>query len=251
LSQGVEKVIGFIPARAESTRFPGKPLADIHGKPMIVRVLERAARSSTLAEVYVATDSEEILDAVQRYGGQAILTARDNASGTDRIAEAARKVGLAGGDIAVNIQGDQPLFESVMIEEVVQPLIDDPGIPMSTLMYRIVRDEEITHPNAVKTVVDREGFALYFSRATIPFFRDAEAEPFYYKHHGIYAYRNDFLQVFAGLPRGFLERMEKLEQLRALENGFRIKVVVTDKDSIEVDTPEDLDRVRETYAKMV
>ncbi len=251
MAQEAEKIVGFIPARAESTRFPGKPLADIHGKPMIVRVLERAALSSLLVAVYVATDSEEILLAVRRHGGHAILTSRDNASGTDRIAEAARKIGLSGKDIAVNIQGDQPLFDSIMIEEVVGPLINDPGIPMTTLMYRIVRDEEITHPNAVKTVVDREGFALYFSRATIPFFRDPGAEPIYYKHHGIYAYRNDFLQVFAGLPRGFLERVEKLEQLRAMENGFRIRVVVTEKDSIEVDTPEDLERVRETYAKMV
>jgi 3-deoxy-manno-octulosonate cytidylyltransferase (CMP-KDO synthetase) len=158
---------------------------------------------------------------------------------------------LRGSDIAVNIQGDQPLFDPVMIEEVVRPLLQEGSIPMSTLIYRIVRDEEITHPNAVKTVMDREGFALYFSRATIPHFGGSKVPPEYFKHHGIYAYRNDFLQRFCELPRGILERAERLEQLRALENGYRIKVVVTDKDSIEVDTPEDLERVRETYAKMI
>lgn len=218
---------------------------------MIMRVVERALKSSLLDAVYVATDSEEILKAVQNHGGSALLTSEDHQSGTDRIAQAARDVGLRAEDIAVNIQGDQPLFDPVMIEEVVQPLLADDTIPMSTLIYEIVRDEEITHPNAVKTVVDREGFAIYFSRSTIPFFRDSEMRPVYFKHHGIYAYRNDFLQTFANLPQGFFERAEHLEQLRALENGFRIKVVITDKDSIEVDTPEDLERVRETYGKMI
>ena len=218
---------------------------------MIMRVVERALKSSLLDAVYVATDSEEILKAVQNHGGNALLTSEDHQSGTDRIAQAARDVGLRAEDIAVNIQGDQPLFDPVMIEEVVQPLLEDDTIPMSTLIYEIVRDEEITHPNAVKTVMDREGFAILFSRSTIPFFRDSNLGPVYFKHHGIYAYRNDFLQTFANLPQGFFERAEHLEQLRALENGFRVKVVITDKDSIEVDTPEDLERVRETYRKMI
>ena len=244
-------IIGFIPARAESTRFPGKPLADILGRPMIMRVFERAIKCPLLNEVYVATDSQEILEVVEGHGGRGVLTFMDHASGTDRIAEAAREVGLAGNDIAVNIQGDQPLFEPVMVEEVVKPLLANPEIPMSTLIYKIVRDEEITHPNAVKTVVDNEDFAIYFSRSTIPYFGNSTVEAAYYKHHGIYAYRSDFLQVFARLPQGDLERIERLEMLRALENGYRIKVVVTDKDSIEVDTPEDLARVRETYTKMV
>jgi len=227
-------------------------MADILGKPMIVRVLERAKQSDLLEEVYVATDSNEISEAVGRHGGQAILTAREHRSGTDRIAEAAVTVGLQGSDIAVNVQGDQPLFDPDMVREVVEPLCEDETIPMSTLIYRIVRDEEISHPNAVKTVMDSEGFALYFSRATIPFFRRVGApDPVYYKHHGIYAYRNDFLQTFRMLPQGFMERAEGLEQLRALEHGYRIKVVVTEKDSIEVDTPEDLRRVRETYEKMI
>jgi 3-deoxy-manno-octulosonate cytidylyltransferase (CMP-KDO synthetase) len=245
------RIVAFIPARAESTRFPGKPLADIHGKPMIVRVLERTLLSELVHDVYVATDSQEILDVVHSFGGKGLLTSRDHPSGTDRIAQAAQELGLASADIAVNIQGDQPLFDPKMVEEVVRPLLDDSTIPMSTLIYKIVRDEEITHPNAVKTVMDTEGFAIYFSRATIPFFRDRRVDREYFKHHGIYAYRNDFLQKFSSLPQGYLERAERLEQLRALENGFRIKVVLTDKDSIEVDTLEDLQRVRETYGKMI
>jgi 3-deoxy-manno-octulosonate cytidylyltransferase (CMP-KDO synthetase) len=218
---------------------------------MIMRVYERAALSSRLHSVYVATDSEDILREVERCGGKALMTSGSHRSGTDRIAEAARQIGLATADISVNVQGDQPLFEPVMVEEVVLPLLSDPTIPMSTLIYEIVREEEITHPNAVKTVADSEGFALYFSRATIPCFSDSASRPRYYKHHGIYAYRNDFLQKFASLSQGYLERVERLEQLRALEHGFRVKVVVTDKDSIEVDTPEDLQRVREVYGKMI
>jgi 3-deoxy-manno-octulosonate cytidylyltransferase (CMP-KDO synthetase) len=244
------RMIAFIPARSESTRFPGKALADIGGKPMIIRVYERVAESTFLDEVFVATDCHEILSAVHQHGGQALMTSRNHASGSDRVAEAARAIALAGDDIVVNVQGDQPLFDPIMIEQVVGPLLENPNIPMSTLMYRIVRDEEIHHPNAVKTLIDNEGFAIYFSRSTIPYFRDDELEPTYFKHHGIYAYRNDFLQRFACLPQGYLERAERLEQLRALENGYRIKVVITEKDSIEVDTPEDLQRVRERGGKI-
>jgi 3-deoxy-manno-octulosonate cytidylyltransferase (CMP-KDO synthetase) len=251
MNQDTVKIYGFIPARAQSTRFPGKPLADICGKPMIMRVYERVIGSAVLKDVYIATDSPEIFDTVLTFGGKALMTSSHHVSGTDRIAEAAAKIGLAGEDIVVNVQGDQPLFEAVMLDEVIQPLLRDRAIPMSTLIYRIVRAEEVFHPNAVKTVVDQDGFAVYFSRATIPYFRSQNPEPVYYKHHGIYAYRNDFLQRFALLNRGFLEQAEGLEQLRALEHGFRIKTVVTDKDSIEVDTSEDLDRVREIYRKII
>jgi len=224
-------------------------LADILGKPMIMWVFDRTRCSRMLDDAYVATDSREICDAVRQCGGKAILTSTSHSTGTDRVAEAARSVGLAESDIAVNIQGDQPLMAPTMIDEVVKPLLDDPSIPMSTLIYRIVRDEEVYHPNVVKTVFDREGFALYFSRSTIPYYRDDPSATVYYKHHGIYAYRNDFLQQFATLPHGDLEASERLEQLRALEHGFRIKVIVTDKDSIEVDTPEDLRRVCEEAFK--
>ncbi len=251
VTSGPVRIVGFIPARAQSNRFPGKPLADILGKPMIVRVWERVSLSGVLADVYVVTDSAEILEALQAHNGKGLLTSRDHASGTDRIAEGARLVELAPADIVVNVQGDQPLMDPVMVDEVVGPLLEDPLIPMSTLVYRIIREEEITHPNAVKTVVDQEGFAIYFSRSTVPYYRRDHPEPVYYKHHGIYAYRHDFLQRFSRLPKGVLEQAESLEQLRALEHGFRIKVALTDKDSIEVDTPEDLQRVRETLAATI
>lgn len=245
------RIIGFIPARAESSRFPGKPLADICGKPMIVRVMERVKSCSLLSDVYVATDSKPIYDAVTEHFGKAIMTYENHASGSDRIAEAARIAKLGFREIIVNVQGDQPLIEPEMIDEVVNPLIEDESVPMSTLIYKIVRDEEIDHPNAVKTVFDVDNFAIYFSRATIPFCRNSAEKQTYYKHHGIYAYRNDFLQRFNSLPVGNLEKSERLEQLRALEYGFRIKVVITGKDSIEVDTPEDLERVRRQYEKWI
>jgi 3-deoxy-manno-octulosonate cytidylyltransferase (CMP-KDO synthetase) len=195
-----------------------------------MRVVERALKSSLLDAVYVATDSEAILKAVQNHGGNALLTSEDHQSGTDRC------LLLVTLDWQRTLQSTyrrSTALDPVMIEEVVRPLLRYYSHVHS--IYEIVRTE-ITHPNAVKTVVDREGFAIYFSRSTIPFFRDSKLRPVYYKHHGIYAYRNDFLQTFANLPQGFFERAEHLEQLRALENGFRIKVVITDKDSIEVDT---------------
>lgn len=172
------------------------------------------------------------------------MTSSSHRSGTDRLAEAAGILRLEDQDIIVNIQGDQPIFESVQIDEVVRPLVDDPGIPMSTLIYKIIREEEIHHPNAVKVVFDKDLFAVYFSRATIPYVRDAGQQASYYKHHGIYAYRKSFLDVFTKLPEGKLEKLEALEQLRALENGYRIKLAITSFDSVEVDTPAELERVK-------
>ncbi len=238
------KVVCIIPSRYQSSRFEGKPLADLNGKPMIQHVYERVMTSRSITYAAVATDDERIYNAVCTFGGRAVMTGERHRSGTDRIAEAVAGLGLDPADIVVNIQGDQPLFEPSQIDEVVKPLQEDPDIPMSTLIYRIVRDEEITHPNAVKVVFDQDRFALYFSRATIPFVRDAGIATDYYKHHGIYAYRKSFLDVFTRLPEGELERREALEQLRALEHGFRIKVVVTPYDSVEVDTPAELERVR-------
>jgi 3-deoxy-manno-octulosonate cytidylyltransferase (CMP-KDO synthetase) len=238
------KVVCIIPSRYESSRFPGKPLADLCGKPMIQHVYERVLRAKIVSYAAVATDDERIFAAVQKFGGLAVLTSADHKSGTDRIAEAVTGLSLKDSDIVVNIQGDQPLFEPAQIEEVVRPLMDDPTIPMSTLIYKIVRTEEITHPHAVKTVFDDSHFALYFSRATIPFVRDIGQEVSYYKHHGIYAYRKYFLHIFNGLPVGILEKLEALEQLRAIEHGYKIKVVETLHDSVEVDTPQELDRVR-------
>jgi 3-deoxy-manno-octulosonate cytidylyltransferase (CMP-KDO synthetase) len=238
------QVVCIIPSRYESSRFPGKPLADLCGKPMIQHVYERVLRAKTVSAAAVATDDERIFATVRAFGGQAVMTSTRHRSGTDRIAEAVETMRLRDDDIVVNIQGDQPLFDPVQVDQVAGPLMEDASIPMSTLIYRIVRDEEITHPNAVKVVFDRDHFALYFSRATIPFVRDPGKKGEYFTHHGIYAYRRDFLRTFTALSEGFLERLEALEQLRALEQGYRIKVVVTPHDSVEVDTPQELERVR-------
>ena len=236
-------VVCIIPSRYHSTRFAGKPLADLCGKPMIQHVYERVLQSKTLSYAAVATDDERICSAVKQFGGQAVMTSPRHSSGTDRVAEAVAALGLEEQDIVVNIQGDQPLFEPSQIDEVAGPLLADPSLQMATLIYKIVRSEEITHPHAVKVVFDRDHFALYFSRATIPFVRDRDRQVDYYKHHGIYAYRRSFLNTFTHLPMGKLEKLEALEQLRALEYGYRIKVVETMHDSVEVDTPDELQRV--------
>jgi len=238
------QVVCIIPSRYESSRFPGKPLADLCGKPMIQHVYERVLRAKSVTFAAVATDDERIFRAVQAFGGRAVMTSPRHRSGTDRIAEAVEALDLEDDAIVVNIQGDQPLFEPSQVDEVVGPLREDPSIPMSTLIYKIVRPEEINHPNAVKVVFDNRLFALYFSRATVPFVRDRDKRADYYKHHGIYAYRRAFLRAFTALPEGILERLEALEQLRALEHGHRIRVVVTPHDSVEVDTPDELERVR-------
>lgn len=242
------KVIVVIPSRYPSSRFMGKPLADVLGKPMIQHVYERVLRSKTASLAAVATDDRRIFETVEKFGGRAILTSPEHPSGTDRIAEAVETLGLADTDIVVNIQGDQPTFEPAQIDEVVQPLLEDATVEFSTLIYRIRRDEELTDPNAVKVVFDKDHFALYFSRSTIPFVRDRGRKADYWKHHGIYAYRKSFLVAFTKLPQGALEKLEALEQLRALEHGHRIKVVETEFDSIEVDTPADLERVRALMA---
>ncbi len=237
-------VVCIIPSRYESSRFPGKPLADLCGKPMIQHVYERVARAKAIPYVAVATDDERIFAAVRKFGGNAVMTAATHRSGTDRIAEAVASLNLAPEAIVVNIQGDQPIFEPVQVDEVIGPLLDDPAINMSTLIYKIILEEEITHPNAVKTVFDDQGFALYFSRSTVPYVRDKKLTADYYKHHGIYAYRRDFLDTFTKLPEGKLEKLEALEQLRALEHGYKIKVVITPHDSVEVDNEQELERVR-------
>ncbi len=238
-------VIAIIPARYASHRFPGKPLAKIAGKPMIQHVVERAKATSLLAKVVVATDDQRIADCVTSFGGEYVMTRGDHVSGSDRLAEAAQLLDISEHDVVVNIQGDQPLFPPAVIEQVAQPLLQDHALPMSTLVYKIVRPEEIDDPNHVKTVFDREMNALYFSRSPIPFHRNPDDKrlPSYYKHLGFYAYRKGFLLSFVALPEGEWEHFEKLEQLRALEYGYTIRVSITEYDSIEVDTPEDLARV--------
>ena len=237
-------IVCIIPSRYESSRFPGKPLADLLGKPMIQHVYERVAQAQAVPYVAVATDDQRIYDAVKKFGGNAIMTAATHRSGTDRISEAVKSLNLSAEAVVVNIQGDQPIFEPVQVDEVIQPFIDDSTVVMSTLIYKIILDEEITHPHAVKVVLDHQNFALYFSRATIPYVRDKKLKTDYYKHHGIYAYRRDFLDTFTQLPEGKLEKLEALEQLRALEYGYKIKCVVTSYDSVEVDNQQELERVR-------
>lgn len=237
------KTYAFIPARYQSSRFPGKPLALIAGKPMIQRVYERADACPLLTDVFVATDHERILNCVKGFGGKVIMTGKSHCSGTDRIAEAAQIIGVEQQDIIINIQGDQPIFDPDIILQLVKPLEDDRDISMTTLKHRISKQSSVNNPNHVKVVTDNQGFALYFSRHPIPFFRDSESSGEHYKHLGFYGFRMGFLIRFTRLSAGALETAEKLEQLRALEHGFRIKVVETSFDSVEVDVPEDVERV--------
>ncbi len=239
------KKCAFIPARYQSSRFPGKPLADIAGKPMIQRVYERAVSCSELTDVFIATDDERILSRVEGFGGKVIMTGKSHNSGTDRIAEAAQMIGLGHEDIIINIQGDQPIFDPDVISQMIEPLENDPSISMSTLKHKITDPANVDNPNHVKVVTDNQGFALYFSRYPIPYYRDSEHSGEYYKHLGFYGFRMEFLIQFTRLSEGLLESAEKLEQLRALENGFKIKVVETSFDSIEVDVPEDVKKVEE------
>lgn len=238
------RIVVIIPSRYGSTRFEGKPLAMISGKPMIRCVYERAAGAGIVNQVVVATDDQRIFSTVTGFGGNAIMTAAENRSGTDRVAEAAERLNLSADDIVVNIQGDQPCIHPSCIQEVAAPLIENPDIPMSTLAFKIIHPEEITNPKDVKVTFDVLGNALYFSRSAIPFGRDASTVFDTYKHLGIYAYTRRFLDIFRSLPDGRLENIEKLEQLRALEYGHRIRVVVTKHDSPEVDIPEDIQRIQ-------
>ncbi len=240
------KVIAIIPARYGSSRFPGKPLAQIAGKPMIQWVYELAKQVRELAEVYVATDDSRIAQCVQSIGGKSILTGQEHLSGSDRLAEAARIIKLPADAIVVNIQGDQLVFPTSLISELITILQADPGAALTTPIRRFNDLTMASNPHVVKTVFDRNHYALYFSRSAIPYFRDNEETSYYYKHIGIYVYRYEFLQRFVSLPPGSWESAEKLEQLRALEYGFKIKLVETDLETLEVDTPEDAQKA-ETF----
>lgn len=237
----------IIPSRFSSTRFPGKPLAPILGKSMILHVYERAQRAKHVDEVLVATDDQRIIKEVEGCGGKARLTSSDHRSGTDRIAEVAMGIDS---QIVVNLQGDEPLIHPEMIDMAIEPLLKDPNIPVTTLKKRISEERELRDPNVVKVVTDMSGFALYFSRHSIPFLGDyrkdigaidglLESCPSY-KHIGLYVYRREFLLRLSRMEPSPLEKLEKLEQLRILENGYKIKVVPTVYDSIGVDTPEDI-----------
>jgi 3-deoxy-manno-octulosonate cytidylyltransferase (CMP-KDO synthetase) len=238
------KVYGIIPARFGSTRLPGKILADISGKPMIQHVYERAGRSRALDRLVVATDDDRIFQRVGEFGGEAVRTSPHHPSGTDRVAEAAGILGANDSDLIVNLQGDQPLFEPGMVDEIVSPFRTDPDLKMAALIYPIRSQAELVSPSVVKVVMDKLGFALYFSRSPMPYVIASLEAPRYFKHIGPYAYLMGFLCAFTRMERGKLERAESLEQLRALENGYKIRVVETRFDSQEVDTPEDLEKIR-------
>ncbi len=241
-------VTAVIPARYASTRLPGKPLAEIGGRPMIQWVYERVHRASLVNGVVVATDDQRIVDAVEAFGGHALLTSADHPSGTDRLAEAARDLHA---DIIVNVQGDEPLIVPEVIDTCIRPMLEGGDFHVVTPCTPIASRAELANPNVVKIVKDCAGRALYFSRAAIPFDRDEEdpgANPghrVFFKHLGLYVYSREFLLTYSTLKPTPLEGREKLEQLRILENGYRIRVVETPYDSIGVDSQEDLERVRQ------
>lgn len=233
------KVVCVIPARYSSTRLPGKPLADIAGKPMIQHVYERAALAKRPQRVIVATDHPLVYEAVEKFGGVVLLTSADHPTGTDRLAEAAEHCPDA--ELIINVQGDEPLIQPEVIDQLADAFYGQPELKMATLMTRM-DDSEYQNPSAVKVITDLEGYALYFSRSLIPFPRVRTGLPVF-KHIGIYAYRRDFLLHYARLAPTPLEKAESLEQLRALEHGYRIKVLETKFQSIGVDTIEDLEKV--------
>jgi len=245
------KFIAIIPARYASTRFPGKPLAILGGKPVIQRVYEQAI--SVLPEVYVATDDERIFQAVEAFGGQVIMTRTDHKSGTDRIEEAASKINTDA-DVIINIQGDEPFVQASQIKTLMQ-LFENTETQIGTLGKHFETIEAANNPNSPKIVTDQRGFALYFSRSVIPYLRGQEQTTWlshfpYLKHLGIYAYRREVLREVTQLPQSPLEKAESLEQLRWLENGYRIRVGITNVETVGIDTPEDLQRAEEFLKQM-
>jgi len=248
------KATAVIPARYGSTRFEGKPLAEILGKPMIQHVYEGVLKSKLIGEVIVATDDQRILDVVQSFGGKGVMTSPEHSTGTDRVAEVALRLNS---EIIVNVQGDEPLIRGNVIDKAIRPVLSDDSIQMSTLMTRIEEVKDWLNPHIVKIVVDQKNFALYFSRSPIPFpreinIRQLESNPFgskrplpkrIFKHIGVYVYQRKFLIRFSKMKPTPLEKLEKLEQLRALENGYPIKVTAVDYEPLSVDTPEDLQKV--------
>lgn len=240
------KFIGIIPARYASTRFPGKPLALLGGKPVIQHVYEKVA--AVLEAAYVATDDERIYDVVTSFGGQVVMTRTDHKSGTDRIEEAIEKIG-GEWDVVVNVQGDEPFVAKSQLDTICH-CFDDPTTQIATLGKPFESMEAVQNPNSPKIVVDNMGFAMYFSRSVIPYVRGKEKSSWlthypFLKHLGIYAYRKDVLRQITQLPQSSLEIAESLEQLRWLQNGFKIKVGTTDVETVGIDTPQDLERAEE------
>lgn len=239
----MKKVIGIIPARYGSTRFPGKPLVDINGKSMIQRVYEQAKKTSNLHHVVVATDDQRIVDAVQAFGGEVVMTSADHQSGTDRCEEVLLKQEMKF-DIVVNIQGDEPYIDPDQIAQVIHCFSDE-NTEIATLVKLIDSNEELFNSNKPKVLIDENDFAIYFSRAALPYQRGIEQEQWienynYYKHIGLYAYRVDILREITQISPSRLELAEGLEQLRWIENGYKIKIAITETESLSVDSPEDL-----------
>jgi len=231
--------IGIIPARYGSTRFEGKVLKDLCGKPVIQHVYERAKKAKTLDDLIIAADDDRILRAVEAFGGKAVFTSKSHSTGTDRLTEVANDIDVR---IVVNIQGDEPLINPLTIDDLVRTMQDDPKILMATVVKKSYSMEEFRSRDVVKAILDDQNFALYFSRSAVPtFLKPAANEKFFYKHLGLYAYNKDFLFTFKNLPASYLETHERLEQLRALEHGYRIKVIETPFETVGVDTPEDLE----------
>lgn len=242
------RALCVIPARYASTRLPGKPLKDIAGAPMICRVYDRAAKASRTEKTIVATDDKRIFDVVEQHGGAAIMTREDHPTGTDRLAEVAEK--LPDYDVIINVQGDEPLIDPTLIDSLAAAFDDDPELQMATVKTEMTDEAEQQNPNNVKVVTDKNGYALYFSRSLMPYPRHHLSIPIY-KHIGIYAYKRDFLLKYAKLEPTPLERAESLEQLRALENGYRIKVIESKSTFVGVDTEEDLAKVNEIYKELL
>ncbi|MFZ4620419.1 MAG: 3-deoxy-manno-octulosonate cytidylyltransferase [Bacteroidota bacterium] len=245
-------IVGIIPSRYASSRLPAKPLVDICGKTMVRRVYEQSAKSALLTSVVVATDDSRIESAVREFGGNVQMTPVDIQSGSDRIALVAKDLSA---DIVVNIQGDEPLIDPLLIDQTIRALIDDPNAVVATAVKRTSSHQDIFNPNVVKALLDKNNYALYFSRSPVPHVRDAKKDEdwyngtVFYKHFGIYVYRAEFLQHYTTLSPSPLENAEKLEQLRILENGYRIKCVITEYESHPVDTPEDLQKVIQIIQK--
>ncbi|MGH9715610.1 MAG: 3-deoxy-manno-octulosonate cytidylyltransferase [Candidatus Acidiferrales bacterium] len=241
------EVLAVVPARYASSRFPGKPLASIAGRPMIQHVVERVQRAKQVSRVVVATDDAKIQKAVADFGGEAVLTRHDHTSGTDRVAEVAVHISA---DVYVNVQGDEPLIDPSTIDALATAMMEDDSIQIATPCSLIEKPEDIMDPNIVKVVRDFDGNAMYFSRAPIPWVRDREegVAAQHWKHLGLYAFRRDALLDFPTLPPGELERIEQLEQLRWIENGYRIRAIETNYDAISVDVPADVERVEKLLA---
>lgn len=238
--------IGVIPARWSSTRFPGKILADIGGKSVLRHVWEKAVKATGLSEVLIACDEPHVFEAARAFGAKAVMTRKDHPSGSDRVAEA---VGSVSADIIVNVQGDEPFIDPSLIDALVTALRQDPVPVMATVIKSIASKEDFYNPNIVKVVIDNGHNALYFSRAPIPHHRDGSITDYtrHYRHVGLYAYRRNFLLDLCRWPKSFLEQEECLEQLRVLEQGYKIRTVLTDIETIGVDTPADLDKARKYY----